>query len=280
MALKDPVGPLLAMAHLDHLLATGEKPAAFEKEAKKLGLQPATNDRLATPEGAILDTVKQIASADEVARLAERSRDPGILYYTAVAYMMGMDREHRSYVGKAADKLNQLRRWAPDHAEVLLKALEGFPTCPSCKDARKIACFACGGRGKRSFSCPECGGKGTIEWDPKSEKTEKRKELDGKLGLSDTRSYCPSCLGRLQLNKWNHQTKDCDFCGTAGSVECQRCKWQVPSFAAIAKMEDCANCDKTGLMFANVLVPCTFCKGVGGFVIPSAKREATVGPKE
>lgn len=275
LAIKGEVGEILALAHIDHLLKEGEPATAFEKEAKALKLVPS-KDGLATEDGALLEQISQIKDGGEVMKRTARSRSPGMAYYTAAALIRSLDKTRKSYAARAVEVLAPLKRWSKNHVELLIRILESFTPCASCQDVRKVVCTPCDGRGKRSLYCLECGGRGSIEWDSSIAKTEKREKIDQMLGMPPGRSYCPSCINRDDAKR---QTKDCDFCGASGRVECQRCKWIKVDFEAVGSMHDCTNCGKTGFLFERVKVPCPFCHGVGGFIQPHLDPTATVGPK-
>jgi len=274
LSIKGEVGELLALAHVDHLLGAGETPSTLEKEVKALKLVTG-KDGVGTEEGTILEQVSKIRDGAEVDRIASRSREPGMIYFAGAAYVRSLDKTHKGYAKRAVEVLAPLKRWSKTHVDLLIRILEGFTACVSCQDTQKMACAACEGKGKRSLYCLECGGRGSIGWDASIPKTEKRQQIDQMMGFPPGRSYCPSCVNRADAKR---QTKDCDFCGAAGRIECQRCKWVKVDFEAVGKMADCANCDKTGFLFARVRVPCPFCHGLGGFIQPHPDPTATVGP--
>jgi hypothetical protein len=274
LSIKGEVGELLALAHIDQLLKAGEPASAFEKEAKVLKLV-AVKDGLATEEGALLEQVSQIKDGGEVAKRTARSRSPGMIYCAAAALIRGLDKSRKPDARRAVEILAPLKRWSKDHVELLIKLLESFTPCASCQDVQKMTCTPCDGKGKRSLHCLECGGRGSISWDSSIPKTEKREKIDQMYGLPPGRSYCPSCINRADAKR---QTKDCDFCGATGRVECQRCKWIKVDFDVVGKMADCLNCSKTGFLFERVRVPCPFCHGLGGFIQPHLDPTATVGP--
>jgi len=271
LSIKSEASMWLALGHLDQLLAAGTDASAY---VAKLKLETMSEGRVGTPDGRLLDQVRKIQDGGEIEKISARAKGFELKYYAAIAYLKQISKGHE-YVDKASRTLSSARKLSEPHIDALLDSLKAFKPCSSCKGSRKIACFACRGSGKREIVCGQCSGEGTIPWDDRIEKSDKRKQIDGILGLPKGKSYCPSCLGRPDTKK---RSEPCAFCETKAFVECQRCKWQKLTLETVGKLQPCENCDSSGFQFSKVMHPCAFCKGLGEFLVPSAASDAVVGP--
>lgn len=258
----------LALGYLEQLAAAGENPGPLAETAKKLKIK-VVNGMLATEEGDLLAQMKKTTGAAEIERLAQKGGCPELTYTAVIASLKAADME------RAGRLLTPLKRWSPDHIELLIDTVKQFKPCSACKGSKTMVCTACNGTKKRKIVCPECNGVGNIKWDPNSQKTALREQNDKILGLPKDRSYCPSCLGRPDVKE---KVDDCKLCEMKGTVTCQKCRWQTVSLEAIGKLEPCKACAGSGFMFTKVQHPCAFCKGVGDFLVPLAAPEKKVGP--
>lgn len=270
-AIKTDAALWLALGHLDQMLAGAGDVSAH---AARLKLESLPGGRLATSDGRLLDQIRKISDGGEIEKIAARAKGNDLKYYAGVAYLKQLEKDYGN-VDKAARVFASIRKGSDPHIDAILSVLKTFKPCASCKGSKRIACFACKGAGKREVVCPQCNGNGTIAWDSKIEKSDKRKQIDQMLGLPQDKSYCPTCITRKDVTK---RTDPCAFCEQKGFVECQRCKWQKATLESVGKLQPCGNCESTGFGFSKILHPCAFCKGLGEFLIPNADSSATVGP--
>jgi hypothetical protein len=261
----------LSLGHLDQLLAAGGDGSAH---AARLKIDSLSGGRFATPDGRLLEQIRKISDGGEIEKIAARAKGNDLKYYAGVAYLKQLEKDYGN-VDKASRVFASIRKGSEAHVDAILSVLKTFKSCASCKGSKKIACFACKGAGKREVVCPQCHGNGTIAWDSRIEKSDKRKQIDQMLGLPQDKSYCPTCITRKEVTR---RTDPCAFCEQKGFVECQRCKWQKATLESVGKLQPCENCESTGFLFSKVLHPCSFCKGLGEFLIPNADSSVTVGP--
>ncbi len=261
---QDPseLAALLSLAHFCALVKMNADPNAVAVIGARLKLVKIEG-KWATNDGALIQELRK--SFDTGTMGPEKLPNAGwpALYVKAYVLMKAAVR-NSDLIETAVKHLSSIKSGAPSHIEALLSKIKDSGPCRRCKGQGKKPCDQCKEIGERVATCSQCQGAGQL-----------LKGVSGRTG-KEIIEPCSMCKGK---GKW---AVDCPTC-EAGQIVCTACKgaeFKAPTLDDWASVSPCKVCGGSGNMFAEVIHPCAFCKGLGFFLKPKSAESKLVGPQE